>query len=214
MAKYFGGGGGGGGGAVSSVFGRIGGVVAALGDYAASLVTNDSAVAGATVANALNALGGAIAGLVTGVSSVFGRAGAVVAAVGDYTGVQVTASGNIPGTRVSDQLNYFGQAAAAVAGGATPALPFATNRYQILTLSANASPTVTIPPAGIEVILEVIQPASGGPWVITAWPATVDWSVAGVGGGPPSLSTVANAINMYKFVSNGSRLRGFAVGEY
>lgn len=55
MPKYFGGGGGGVG-AVSSVFGRIGAVIAALGDYAASLVTNDSNVAGITVAEALNTL--------------------------------------------------------------------------------------------------------------------------------------------------------------
>lgn len=53
MPKYFGGGVGGVG-AVSSVFGRIGAVIAALGDYAASLVTNDSSAPGATVADALN----------------------------------------------------------------------------------------------------------------------------------------------------------------
>lgn len=47
------------GGAVASVFGRTGTVVAALGDYAASLITNDSGVSGATVADALDALDGA-----------------------------------------------------------------------------------------------------------------------------------------------------------
>lgn len=75
-----------GGGAVSSVFGRVGAVIAVLGDYAASLVTNDSTVAGATVKDALNTLlasGGAV-------SSVFGRVGAVVAVAGDYTVAQVT----------------------------------------------------------------------------------------------------------------------------
>lgn len=41
---------------VASVFGRIGAVVAAAGDYAASLVTNDSSVAGATVQAALNTI--------------------------------------------------------------------------------------------------------------------------------------------------------------
>jgi hypothetical protein len=50
----------GGGGAVTSVFGRIGAVVAVAGDYAASLVANDSAVAGAFVSDALNALAAAI----------------------------------------------------------------------------------------------------------------------------------------------------------
>ena len=44
------------GGAVSSVFARVGAVVAALNDYAASLISNDSNVAGATVKDALNQL--------------------------------------------------------------------------------------------------------------------------------------------------------------
>jgi hypothetical protein len=43
-------------GAVSSVFGRIGAILAQLNDYAASLVNNDSSVTGATVADALDAL--------------------------------------------------------------------------------------------------------------------------------------------------------------
>jgi hypothetical protein len=41
---------------VSSVFARVGAVVATLGDYAASLVSNDSSVTGATVKDALNTL--------------------------------------------------------------------------------------------------------------------------------------------------------------
>ncbi len=53
---YFIGAGGGGGGAVSSVFGRIGAVVAVAGDYLASQVDNDSSVAGSTVADALDNL--------------------------------------------------------------------------------------------------------------------------------------------------------------
>lgn len=41
---------------VTSVFGRTGDIVAALGDYTSSQVTNSSTVAGATVTDALNAL--------------------------------------------------------------------------------------------------------------------------------------------------------------
>jgi hypothetical protein len=48
------GGGGGSAGAVSSVFGRTGAVVAALSDYDASQVDNDSLATGATVADALS----------------------------------------------------------------------------------------------------------------------------------------------------------------
>lgn len=54
MPKYFGGGGGGGGGAVTSVFTRIGDILALFGDYAASLIGNDSIVPGGNVAEALN----------------------------------------------------------------------------------------------------------------------------------------------------------------
>jgi hypothetical protein len=52
-------GGGGGGGAVASVFGRTGPVTAALHDYDASQVDNDSGVSGATVKDALDALASA-----------------------------------------------------------------------------------------------------------------------------------------------------------
>jgi len=70
---------------VLSVFGRVGNVVAVLGDYSASLVTNDSAVVGATVKDALNTLQTEIASIPAApVVSVFGRVGAVVAAAGDY----------------------------------------------------------------------------------------------------------------------------------
>jgi len=51
-------------GAVDSVFGRIGAVVAALDDYKASLVDNDSAVTGDTVKDALNTLNTSIGGLI------------------------------------------------------------------------------------------------------------------------------------------------------
>lgn len=54
--KYFGGGGGSGGGLVTSVFARIGAVVAVLGDYTSSLVTNASSVSGSSVSDALDAL--------------------------------------------------------------------------------------------------------------------------------------------------------------
>lgn len=61
--SYFGGGTGGGGGAVSSVFGRVGAVVAANGDYNSGQVSNSSGVSGATVSNALDTLASAIVAL-------------------------------------------------------------------------------------------------------------------------------------------------------
>lgn len=100
--RYFGGGVGGGG-VVTSVFGRAGAVVAAVGDYLASQVTNDSLVAGATVAAALNTLAAAIPSVP--VTSVFGRTGAVAAAAGDYNSSQVNNSSAVTGATVTNALN-------------------------------------------------------------------------------------------------------------
>ena len=81
-------------------------VVATLGDYTSSLVTNSSSVAGATVTNALNTLAAAIAAIPAApVSTVFGRIGAVVAVAGDYTSTLITNASNVPGAFVTQALN-------------------------------------------------------------------------------------------------------------
>lgn len=98
-----------GGGAVLSVFGRIGAVVALAGDYAASLVTNDSGVAGASVADALDNLAAAIPPPAA-VTSVFGRIGAVVALSGDYNSDQINNASGVPGASVSDALDVLAAA--------------------------------------------------------------------------------------------------------
>jgi len=137
-----------------------------------------------------------------GVTSVFGRTGAVVAQSGDYSAGQVSATGSL-GATVQAQLTELAfKTPAAVAGGATPALDFNTNPYQVLTLSVNAAPTMTLP-KGYIAYLEVVQPG-GGTFTVTAWPANVDWS----GGLAPTLSTVAGQRDLIQFVSNGTRLRG------
>src|SRR4051812_25415154 len=90
---------------VKTFIARAGNVIAQAGDYAASLITNDSSVTGSGVSGALNTLQAAIAALTTGVSSVFGRSGAVVAATNDYTSTQVTNSSTVAGTGVTGALN-------------------------------------------------------------------------------------------------------------
>lgn len=55
---------GGGGGTVTSVFGRIGAVVATSGDYNSNLITNSSGVSGLSVSDALNTLNSSISGFV------------------------------------------------------------------------------------------------------------------------------------------------------
>ncbi len=90
------GGGGGGGGAVSSVFGRIGAVVATLGDYAASLITNDSGVAGATVKAALDTLNAKLPnGSAVGQALIWG--GAAWAAGVDFGAQVLTTTGGFIG---------------------------------------------------------------------------------------------------------------------
>lgn len=80
-------------GAVASVFGRTGAVVAAAGDYTAAQITG-AVDQGGSYANPpwITALDWAkITGAPpAGVATVFGRAGAVVAALGDYSASQIT----------------------------------------------------------------------------------------------------------------------------
>jgi len=78
---------------VTSVFGRIGAVVATLGDYVASKITNDSSWAGATVKDALNSI---FAGTVF---SFNGRVGTVLPADADYDTFQVGAPATISTAR-------------------------------------------------------------------------------------------------------------------
>jgi hypothetical protein len=78
--------------AVTSVFGRVGAVVAMLNDYAASLVDNDSSVAGATVADALDTLAGLLAGLqASAIANDSSVAGADVAAALDNLAAAILA---------------------------------------------------------------------------------------------------------------------------
>ena len=79
-------------GAVSSVFGRVGAVVAATGDYDSDQIDNVSSVAGASVSDALETLA-ASAGAV---ASVFGRTGVVVAVAGDYDTDEVESACSAP----------------------------------------------------------------------------------------------------------------------
>lgn len=66
---------------VTSVFGRVGAVVAAAGDYTSTQITNASAVAGATVTLALNALATGVASLTSsGISNLSSVSGATVTA--------------------------------------------------------------------------------------------------------------------------------------
>jgi len=60
-----------------------------------------------------------------------------------------------------------------------------------ITLNANLTTlTLSNPSDGQVYALDIIQPASGGPYTVT-WPSSVDWG----GAGTPTLSTAANAVD-------------------
>ena len=91
---------------ISSVFGRTGIVIAALHDYAASLIDNDSGVTGSTVKDCLIYLKGLIDAIETGaISTVFGRTGAVVATLNDYAASLVSNDSSVTGATVKAALN-------------------------------------------------------------------------------------------------------------
>jgi len=90
---------------VTSVFGRIGNIVAAVSDYDASQVDNDSGVTGATVKDALDTLDSQ-----SGVTSVFGRSGAVTAQLNDYDASEVNNDSGVAGTTVAAALNTLNAA--------------------------------------------------------------------------------------------------------
>jgi len=96
---------GGGGGGVTSWQGavgapRVGAVVAAIGDYTSTMVTNNSVVPGADVTAALNALSAS-----SGVSSFNARVGAVLPVAGDYTSTDITNLSGVAGADVTAALN-------------------------------------------------------------------------------------------------------------
>ncbi len=111
------GGGGGGGGTVTSVFGRIGAVVATLGDYAASLISNDSGVTGATVKAALDTLNAKLPdGSAVGQALIWG--GAAWAAGVDFGAQLLTTTGGFIGNAGSAFLR-LGLASGSGAGVAS-----------------------------------------------------------------------------------------------
>src|SRR5690606_11363960 len=76
------------------------------------------------------------------------------------------------------------------AAGATPDFDLALGNVQDVTLTADATPTLSGATAGVACHVAILlrQPPSGGPYTVT-WPASVEW----VGGSTPTLQTAANA---------------------
>ena len=75
--------------------------------------------------------------------------------------------------------------------GAAPAIT-AANGLQTITLSANATPTITGIAAGQRITFQICQPASGGPYTWT-WPSAVH--------GGMTIGTTASDCNIQSFDS-------------
>lgn len=101
---------------VRSVFGRIGEIVATLGDYTSSLIANASSVSGATVTDALNTLTGVVVALTSNaISNASGVAGATVtAALNALLAAIATANATIAALTSTSIANASGVAGATV----------------------------------------------------------------------------------------------------
>lgn len=126
--------------AVTTVFGRAGAVVAAVNDYAASKIGNDSSVSGSTVKAALEWLAAAIGGG-GAVTTVFGRAGAVVAVVGDYAASLLNNDSSVSGTTIKDALNALLTALGTKFDGAGAGL---TNTGTTINVGAHADGSIVV----------------------------------------------------------------------
>jgi filamentous hemagglutinin family protein len=77
-------------------------------------------------------------------------------------------------------------------------------KQQITINAATATLTFTAPAGVSNLLLRVVQDATGGRLV--TWPATVKWA----GGAAPTLSTAANAVDVVSFFYNGTNYYGTA----
>lgn len=134
---------------VSSVFGRIGTVIASLGDYAASLVSNDSSVSGTTVKDALQNLATAISAKFTlpggGTSSQYLRGDGTLATFPSLARTKSTQSTSLVsstsggGTQISSTKSS--QVRHTVSSSATATIGGAATSYVVLETAATNSAT-------------------------------------------------------------------------
>lgn len=107
------------------------------------------------------------------------------------TGIFDCGTGSTAGDGCIFKANQFVTPPTTVTPSATPAL-VATNGLQTITLSANATPTITGIAAGQRITFQICQPATGGPYTWT-WPASVH--------GGMTIGTTASTCSMQSFNS-------------
>lgn len=163
---------------VTSVFGRAGVVVAAVNDYVASQVDNNSAVSGDTVKEALETLGTAITGLTTAIAN-------VVSGATSFTGA-ITAPSFIP-------------VPAAPVYSASLSLDANTQHHDVGKLTGNITITPTNAAIGKSFTFSVKQDATGSRTVTITPPGgyTLD---ADVGWADSNPQPGANTRTLYTIV--------------
>jgi len=128
------------------------------------------------------------------VSSVFGRSGAVVATSGDYTAAQVTGAAELSGAAFTGALSTT---PVTLTDAATITVNAAASNVFRVTLGGNRTlGTPASPTDGQQITVEVIQPASGGPWTL-AYSAAYSFTASTP---QPSLSTAANSRDLISFL--------------
>ncbi len=122
------------------------------------------------------------------------------------------AGGGQPATvyATSSQLGNFYGTPTAITYAATVTPNIMTSAYQTIILTGNATFAAFANPApGQELMLEIQQDGTGSRTV--TWNANVSWP----GGTAPTLSTAANAIDVFRFSYNSvaNKWRGETVGK-
>lgn len=90
--------------------------------------------------------------------------------------------------------------------GAAKTIDFDNSNFQLLTLTANCTLTLSNPVSGAPYILALKQDATGSR--IITWPATVKWS----GGYAPTLTTTASRTDLVSLIYNGTNYFGTLIG--
>jgi len=103
-----------------------------------------------------------------------------------------------------NKVNPFSTEVADGNSGSAFTVAWPTGSKHTLTLTANATLTFTAPVGGCNLLLRLVQDATGTRTV--TWPATVKWA----GAAAPTLSTAANAVDIIAFYWNGTNYYGVA----
>lgn len=219
------------GGAVTSVFGRTGAVVAAIGDYTVAQVTGAAPLASPALTGTPTAPTATVGTNTTQVAttafvlanlpavpvaSVFGRTGSVTAATGDYTAAQVTnaadkSSGTtqaFAGNVTAPNLNAAGTENVntnATSGAAVTLQASTTSQVEDITLTANCTFTMPAVTNGWYKMVRVRTGAGGftGTFTGVKWP----------GGTAPTVTATAARMDIYVFETDGTDWFGSVMGQ-